>query len=469
MADQVTIGRFVFEFISNSEALKKGNEEASVSSEELARKIERISISNDNLSRKMVSVAQVMGQMGNASEWLASKQNRVADTNEAVAAAMEGLTDKFDEFTESQAKAREEAEKNEKQREKDGQGVGRFTRKLLALAGAYFSVNKIAQGFKGGFATTFDIAKLTELIDVNANSLRNWGAVIEGLGGDRGSAEETFKNISLQLGQIDVSGEGPAILQAANRLGIKIKDQFGKNLAIDDILLNISEALQAKDLDKNQLLFVTSSLGIDENFTRLLSRGPEEVTRLLEEQNAKRRKFNQEELDQVKELQKAWTDVKLAGEDLFIDIGLDNINQALLLLQQVEEIVNNIRGGAPEGMESFGAGDIAEHWLGRLEEFGTEVRKKAGERGFLLERQQEEEYLKENARKFLEMESKTSGSPLTSLQGGRGATFDFRGMTLQTTGANGEQIAAEFTTQVKRIIGREFTGAAETLGDSLAS
>lgn len=469
MAEETTLGRFVFEYVTNSEGLKKGNEEAIGSSEELARKIEKISMSNDNLARRMTSIAQVMAQAADASEWLAAKQGRAAETNEALSTSIDALTERFEDFTEAGKNAREEAEKNEKQRDSDGKGVSNFAKKLLALAAAYVSVNKIAGGFAKNFQGNLEIANFTELLDLNAASIKNWQNVLAGAGGDPGNIIETFKNIAIQLGELDAAGSGNQLLGATNKLGVKIKDETGENLDPDQILLNFADALQNKNLDKELALYVAGQFGISEDVLRLLNRGRSEIDSLLEEQEGTQYQLTSSDAESLQEFNKELQDVKQTADSLFSEIGLEYLNEAKVLLMTMQDILNDMRGVGPGSKteEEFGLDTIGNHWLDRFNAFGQDLKKERDERVFQKDRANEEEFLQKNGQGVLDQMNKPQSRINPSAGAGGETTFDFSGMTIETQATNGEQLANELVVQVERVIGRSFTKASETLGNSV--
>lgn len=502
MAD-ITLGRFLFEFISDTSSLQEGNKEASVSSEELANKIERISISNDNLARKFTQIAQVMGQTANASEWLAAKQNRAAETNEALTEAVGGLTEKFDDFSDSQAKAREEADKNDKQRDKQERGVASFTKKLLALGAAYFSVNKMAGGFKANFSQNLEIAKFTELLDVNANAVKNWIAVLEAEGGDASDVFETFKNISIQMGEIAATGAGNPLLQAVNKLGVKIKDG-DEFLDPEEILLNFSDALLSKNLDKELALYVAGQFGISDDVLRLLSQGRSQIEGLLGEQRETQFQFGDGDLERIQEFNRQLESTKKTADSLFSEISFANLDRALWTLHQIENTLNILRGResidvSPEAMggafqefvndQMFKFKNFVENAYpeGEHQRLLDEIKGKSGGnspestlKGIEpvdinnpnLSDDQKMKMLLDQERKLNTLETINNSSlnkPTAMIQQGQsgGNTFDFRGMVIQTDGNTAQEIAGDLKNAISQVLGDEFTMASETLNNSV--
>ena len=466
MAD-TTLGRFVFDFISNTDSLKKGNEEAAASSEALALQISRISISNDNLATRMVSVVNAMSHYAQASENLAAKQARASESNEDLTVAITTLTEDIKALTDAQAAQREEADKSNKENEKGSRTFERYGKRLLGLLAAYASINKAKSSLKGGFERNLELAKFTELLDLNAASVRNWQNVLVGIGGAGSDITETFKNISIQLGEIDVAGTGAPLLQAVNRLGIKIRDEFGKNLSPDEILLNFADALQSKNLDKELSLYVAGQFGISDDVLRLLNRGRAEIEGLLKEQREEQYQITPEDTEGLLRLQKQIADVQQQASSLFTEIGLDNLELAISYLENVETLIKSIRGQSfkEDYIDSFPGvvGVIMEDIQGFLKEQSD----KSLERSNLRQLEAEELQLRENAQKFLQQES--AGQKVNSFNAGvgGGSTFDFRNLTIQSGSGSGSEIASDFVAEVRRALNGEFTSASEVLGNSV--
>lgn len=342
MAD-TTLGRFIFDFIVNTGGLDKGLEQSTLKANDLSNTIRTLITLFDVLEIRMNNTGMSAKQTAEASELLANTNKRVSESNEDLTVALISLQEKFDALADSQKKQKEEGEKTDQQRDKQERGISSFTKKLLAMALAYVSVNKVAGGFKTSFTNTLQIAKLTTLLDLNAASVKNWMNIVEDIGGDPGGVIETFKNISTQLGEIDITGGGNQLLAAVNKLGIKIKDELGENLSPDQILINFSAALQTKDLDKEAALYIANQFGISEDLLLLINQGPEAIRASLKQAQDESLQLTDEDTARVLKLNKAISDVQQASRDLFTDIGLDNLDLAISALQTIETLLNSIR------------------------------------------------------------------------------------------------------------------------------
>ena len=450
MSEQ-TLGSFVFDFIANTTGLDKGLEESTKKSEALAGTIERVITLLDVLSVRMNSAALSTAKSAQEFEGLNAMHQRMAESNEDLTTSIITVIEEFREEIEVMRIVREESDKSTKEREKQKRGVDGLAKKLLAMAVAYISVNKVAGAFKGNFQGNFEIAKFTELLDINAATVKNWANILEGTGGDSSEMFETFKNISIQLGEIDVAGTGSNLLQAVNKLGVKVKDELGENLSPDEILLNFADALQTKNLDKELSLFVAGQFGIGDDVLRLLNRGRSDIESLLSEQRENQFQLTDGDTRKLLEFNKQLEDTKQTADSLFSEIGLGFLEESIVLLRAIEEIINGIRGAniPASSNETFGPGTIIDHALDRFNRFGRKLGADAAEE-----------------KRINQLMNSNPQSMINNRSGGN-TSFSFGDFTIQTSESTAPGIAQDLATQIKKVIGGEFTGVSETLGDSI--
>lgn len=491
MSDQ-TLGRFVFEFVSDMTDLIKGIDQAAKATEGFADNVDKVSFKVDALGARFTNLAKLMN--------VASGQtDSIANDNELLQATISELTQALSDLNEEfvqQAEAAQQAAQESRQIGRDTRtasteitsldlGVHKLAKRLIALAAAYVSVNKITGQAKDSFAGLLNISRQSDLIDIDPNILRNWIDVVQDLGGAEGEVIGTFRNIQEQLGAI-FHGGAPELLTAAGLLDIKVRDESGQFLSPDEIVKQFAGAFERTPLQREQILQLAQQFGISDTILRLQLKGSEEIERRLDEAQRERLRVTDEELRKSEELSKKWSDLRQQIDDLFTKLLTANFDGISLFIDKLTELVNFLDPDSSQEQVEQARADIEEGESRAREKFDKILRflgfsddpfvegenLTPEERGRHLDLQGEifrERLLQEEGMKFLKMQNSALNNfvpgQISAMErsGGGNRTFTIGELTVIAGGTNSQELAENLKDELARAMEDDLTKAGDVL------
>ena len=205
-----------------------------------------------------------------------------------------------------------------------------FTSKIKSLAkeiaiasGLIYTASNFIADFKNAVNFGRELSVTSNLLNINAEELQAWGNALEHVGGDAKSFEANIQAIAKFF---NITPD------RALRLIPILSDAFSK-------------------LDRQQAFIFGNLFGIDPAFVKLLQKGPEGLSKLLNEQ----KDFGvltQEQVDKFGKLNDKIVDTKNAFEGLFLALAADQLPQldkffskALKYLIEFRENLDVVKNG----------------------------------------------------------------------------------------------------------------------------
>lgn len=167
-------------------------------------------------------------------------------------------------------------ERGAKQMESSIDGIGSKALQLGALVAGAFGINQLTSGFAQANDT---LGKFSDTLGVSANDVNAFGNAISHEGGTLDGFMQQLQGIEeLRAGLLQGDAEFIAV---AGRAGIDTTDLIA---ATDATEAYISLADQFAQMTSQQRLNAARALGLDEASIRLLSKGRDQVSRIVDEQ-----------------------------------------------------------------------------------------------------------------------------------------------------------------------------------------
>lgn len=245
---------------------------------------------------------------------------------------MEGLKDLKDSLKDIKLTT----EKTAKDVEVNGKNAARFFGQMKKAAIEFFAVLTVGRGLSDFTRTIIQtgaqLDRMAGYLGTSADRLSRWQGAVRQSGGTAEGLMGTMQGLSGALTELRLTGT-TGILPYLQSLGVSLADTNGKAKPLEQILLDISEAVKAKIPKGDQYNFM-KLLGIDDGTANLLLKNRTEIERLLSAQKA----YSDADAKAAREAQEKWERVKLNIERTTQELVI----KALPALEQMARIFERL-------------------------------------------------------------------------------------------------------------------------------
>lgn len=218
----------------------------------------------------------------------------------------------------------------------NGKRAAEFFGQLEKAAVKFFAVITVGRGLSDFTRTIIQtgaqLDRMAGYLGTSADRLSRWQGAVRQSGGTAEGLMGTMQGLSGALTELRLTGT-TGILPYLQSLGVSLADANGKAKPLEQILLDISDAVKTKIPKGDQYNFM-KLLGIDEGTANLLLKNRGEIERLLTAQKA----YSDADAKAAREAQEKWERVKLNIERTTQELVI----KALPALEQMARIFERL-------------------------------------------------------------------------------------------------------------------------------
>lgn len=218
----------------------------------------------------------------------------------------------------------------------NGKRAAEFFGQLEKAAVKFFAVITVGRGLSDFTRTIIQtgaqLDRMAGYLGTSADRLSRWQGAVRQSGGTAEGLMGTMQGLSGALTELRLTGT-TGILPYLQSLGVSLADTNGKAKPLEQILLDISDAVKTKIPKGDQYNFM-KLLGIDEGTANLLLKNRGEIERLLTAQKA----YSDADAKAAREAQEKWERVKLNIERTTQELVI----KALPALEQMARIFERL-------------------------------------------------------------------------------------------------------------------------------
>lgn len=191
----------------------------------------------------------------------------------------------------------------------NGKRAAEFFGQLEKAVVKFFAVITVGRGLSDFTRTIIQtgaqLDRMAGYLGTSADRLSRWQGAVRQSGGTAEGLMGTMQGLSGALTELRLTGT-TGILPYLQSLGVSLADANGKAKPLEQILLDISDAVKTKIPKGDQYNFM-KLLGIDEGTANLLLKNRSEIERLLSAQKA----YSDADAKAAREAQEKWEGIKL--------------------------------------------------------------------------------------------------------------------------------------------------------------
>lgn len=218
----------------------------------------------------------------------------------------------------------------------NGKRAAEFFGQLEKAAVKFFAVITVGRGLSDFTRTIIQtgaqLDRMAGYLGTSADRLSRWQGAVRQSGGTAEGLMGTMQGLSGALTELRLTGT-TGILPYLQSLGVSLADANGKAKPLEQILLDISDAVKTKIPKGDQYNFM-KLLGIDDGTANLLLKNRGEIERLLTAQKA----YSDADAKAAREAQEKWERVKLNIERTTQELVI----KALPALEQMARIFERL-------------------------------------------------------------------------------------------------------------------------------
>ena len=218
----------------------------------------------------------------------------------------------------------------------NGKRAAEFFGQLEKAAIKFFAVITVGRGLSDFTRTIIQtgaqLDRMAGYLGTSADRLSRWQGAVRQSGGTAEGLMGTMQGLSGALTELRLTGT-TGILPYLQSLGVSLADANGKAKPLEQILLDISDAVKTKIPKGDQYNFM-KLLGIDDGTANLLLKNRGEIERLLTAQKA----YSDADAKAAREAQEKWERVKLNIERTTQELVI----KALPALEQMARIFERL-------------------------------------------------------------------------------------------------------------------------------
>ena len=257
---------------------------------------------------------------------------------------LDGLK-KIDDQSSKSNEKKEKAEKESGKRLTEQiDGLGKLSLAFLGVGSVVAGITSIA-GFSVNMANqNANLSRNADLLTMNTNTLKAWGAVAKEVGGSEEGITNTFLSLNGAIAALKQGTGGAAELQALSQIAARAQSTPAFDLVKGEVdILKLSDQLKKiKETEGDIAAFnLAKSLNMDSGTYQTLTRGASDLNDALKKQEA----LISINVDRSRELQKAHADLTSAW-DAFTNKIADGV--ALPLIKMMTAGINGNNDGKIE-------------------------------------------------------------------------------------------------------------------------
>lgn len=258
MADEV-ITRFIFEFVSNTQALMDGNEKAKKSSDALAKVIESLSLKADSLATAFKKVADAQSKMGISTDKISKTNTKLSQSIDKVTKSTKDATKSTKDSNILGDKSSLSLEKHTMNMNKLGKSVNSVVKSFKGLSaegiGGLLGRFGILGGIAAAAAGTYNFfvpeagqnigaVRRSQISGLGANQLQRYKNLADVMGTNPDELINQMDTMAVQNYANIMFGQVTPFALAAQGLGIKRVTAGGKPVSEDKLFENTVKAYQ---------------------------------------------------------------------------------------------------------------------------------------------------------------------------------------------------------------------------------
>lgn len=205
--------------------------------------------------------------------------------------------------------ARKRADRTARDVSASGKRAAEFFGQMEKAAIKFFAVITVGRGLSDFTRTIIQtgaqLDRMAGYLGTSADKLSRWQGAVRQSGGTAEGLMGTMQGLSSALTELRLTGT-TGILPYLQSLGVSLADADGKAKPLEQILLDISDAVKTKIPKGDQYNFM-KLLGIDDGTANLLLKNRTEIERLLAAQKA----YSDADAKAAREAQEKWEGIKL--------------------------------------------------------------------------------------------------------------------------------------------------------------
>lgn len=214
-----------------------------------------------------------------------------------------------------------------------GKRAAEFFGQLEKAALKFFAVITVGRGLSDFTRTIIQtgaqLDRMAGYLGTSADRLSRWQGAVRQSGGTAEGLMGTMQGLSSALTELRLTGT-TGILPYLQSLGVSLADADGKAKPLEQILLDLSDAVKTKIPKGDQFNFM-KLLGIDEGTANLLLKNRTEIERLLASQKA----YSDADAKAAREAQEKWEGIKLNIERTTQEL----VTKALPTIERMAEVM----------------------------------------------------------------------------------------------------------------------------------
>ena len=158
--------------------------------------------------------------------------------------------------------------------------VAKSAAKFLAIVGGTVAIKQFATQMIESNAA---LERFANNIGVSTKALTAWGNAAEIAGGSADGVKSAMDMLGKSQTELMLTGQSN-LIPYFSALGVSMTDAYGKALPVNELLMNIGQALLTKTPDRQTAFNMGRMMGIDEGTLNLILRERKEVELLLAQQ-----------------------------------------------------------------------------------------------------------------------------------------------------------------------------------------
>ncbi len=218
-----------------------------------------------------------------------------------------------------------ETQQEAKNTQKSFNEVAVAATKFLAVIGGAAAVKHFVMDM---IETNSALDRLSRNLQISVQEISAWSNATEIAGGSADGLQGTMRRLSAEQTKLMLTGES-GLIPYFYALGISMSDAYGKARPVNDLLLDIGQALLERAPDRATAFNMGQAMGIDEGTLNLILRGRKEAELMLSRQ----REFGAVSKQQAEEASRMRRSL-IEGKQAFTAFGRELLSAATPALEK---------------------------------------------------------------------------------------------------------------------------------------
>lgn len=254
-----------------------------------------------------------------------------------------------------------------KKLQENGKKGAEFFTQIQKTAIKFFGVLAVGTATFRAFANLISsgahLSRLATNLGTSANTLHKWGQAVKQSGGTAKGFESTISNLSAEITAWKTGGVAGPMLQGLQALGVGLTDASGKAKGLDDLLLDMGEAVQRRAPTRPDQANLLASFGLDEGTINLILKKRKEAEALIAMQPG----MDEAAARKAQEINEKWLALveKVQGQLREMAVKhFPTIEKAVIAIAGAFERMAPVVSGFVEGFTELN--EKTEGWLGNI-------------------------------------------------------------------------------------------------------